>query len=254
MAIHRTGPPKGPLIPRGPLRKDRAQRTSETSAAHGPDLEDSFEEHEEREGARERPVRPRAPIATSLGKTQAILRQALERLDDEVARRQAEIERIRALIGSQGASEAAFSRHQKKLARMRSELAAAKKRSVEAHRAMGELERGLAGIDASALAELDETLDEIASEPDGDARAFMALSLALELGAEEPSRRLKLKGAARGEALAYAEGENPTSILQDLASGVGGEAPEAEDPKLGRSLSAQRRLGSLARRGPGGKR
>ncbi len=243
MAIRGAGPPKGPIGPRGPAKKERAPKVAKPPATS--ELEDSYAEHEETPPARPRPERPRTPAGGAAGKTGTILRQALERLDDEVKKRQAEIDRIRGLIASQGASEAAFLRHQKKLARLREDQRAAKRRAAQAHRAMSELERGLADIDESLLGRIEAELEEISRQTDDDARSFEALAVLVKVGGSESERRLKMKGATKNAALSYAEAENPTTLLTDLAARPGPERPAAQ-PSLGKSLDAQARLGRLS--------
>lgn len=251
MAIRGAGPPKGPIQPRGPAKKERAHKAAQPPATS--ELEDSYSEHEETPAARPRPERPRTPAGGAAGKSRAILHQALERLDDEVKKRQAEIDRIRGLIASQGASEAAFLRHQKKLARLREDQRSSKKRAAQAHRAMSELERGLAEIDESMLGRIEAELEEIARQAQGDARSFESLALLMKVGGGETERRLKMKGAAKGDALSYAEAENPTTLLTDLAArptdeGVDRPRPRGQRsrPSLGKTLEGQARLGRLS--------
>lgn len=279
VAIQRGGPPRPPgppraTAPRAGLRIDAARgpRAADKSAA--PESTDAFEEAA-RPALGEPPPRPRAPVAA--GRSPALVQQSLDRLEREIREREAELGRLVTVLAREGFAREAAARHSKTLTALRKRLAEARTRATKARRALAEIERGTGHVPSSRMGRLEAELSALEAEADDGGRALATLLLVAELAAEEPVRRLAVRGADKAEALAYAERETPSTILVDLVATLAapstapvaaGGVPEGllshadatppsaeaavepadDDGTLGRPLAGQARLARALRR------
>jgi DnaJ-domain-containing protein 1 len=274
------GPPR-PAAPRPGLRGEGARGLRGTDKAAPPESTDAFEEGARPGLAGEPPARPRAPVAA--GRSPALVQQSLDRLEREIREREGELGRLVAVLAREGFAREAAARHAKTLTALRKRLAEARARATKARRALAEIERGTGHVPSSRMGRLEAELSELEAETDDGRRALATLLLVAELAAEEPVRRLAVRGTDKAEALAYAERETPSTILADLVATLTApttaahahEAPPTrEEPSavstpagdhdavdapagpddlgaLGRPLAGQQRLGrALRRRSP----
>jgi hypothetical protein len=161
------------------------------------------------------------------GRSPALVQQSLDRLEREIREREGELGRLVAVLAREGFAREAAARHSKTLTALRKRLAEARARATKARRALAEIEHGTGHVPSSRMGRLEAELSALEAESDDGRRALAALLLVAELAAEEPVRRLAVRGTDKAEALAYAERETPSTILADLVATL--TAPTAAD-------------------------
>lgn len=182
-----------------------------------------------------------------------VLHQAAVVITEEVARFEAEAQRILHLLAHQAYSMTALERHKKELARIRRKLDAARRQLLKSRRRLADAERGVDEIPESELAKVHEELERLEAFSTEWGRALIAVELAAKYGGDESPRRLVVRGGERDDAMAYAEGANPTTAIADLATSALRMAQTPQVPSmpkgdgLGRSLDGQQILERLVR-------
>lgn len=243
MAIRSGGPPRGPKPPPSAASTRRTRKTERAKAAEqaGHDPHDGFQDASGHPG----PALPRN------GGSQAVLRQTVAHVEQELTRLETEVARILASIAGQGLAPEQFRRQRAELDRLRAALDAARRKLAKGRRALRELDSGFDQLDEPDLSELERDLAELERSSTEWGRALGAFETAAELAREGEPRRVPLRGAEKQAAMSAAEAANPTTVLADLAAAAlrMTEAPsepvETEAGAGGRFLGAQSRLAQM---------
>lgn len=242
VAIQSGGPPRPPgpprpTAPRTGLRSEGPRGPRAADKAAPLESTDAFEEGGRPALGGDAPPRPRAPVAA--GRSPALVQQSLDRLEREIREREAELGRLVAVLAREGFAREAAARHRKTLTALRKRLAEARARATKARRALAEIERGTGHVASSRMGRLEAELSALEAEADDGRRALAALLLVAELAADEPVRRLAVRGADKAEALAYAERETPSTLLVDLVATLTPPAPAEATPPAPPIASAE---------------
>lgn len=242
VAIQSGGPPRPPgpprpTAPRTGLRSEGPRGPRAADKAAQLESTDAFEEGGRPALGSDAPPRPRAPVAA--GRSPALVQQSLDRLEREIRDREAELGRLVAVLAREGFAREAAARHHKTLTALRKRLAEARARATKARRALAEIERGTGHVASSRMGRLEAELSALEAEADDGRRALAALLLVAELAADEPVRRLAVRGTDKAEALAYAERETPSTLLVDLVATLTPRMPAEDTPPAPPITSAE---------------
>jgi len=205
---------------------------------------DGFERGVKHQRAEQVRTRARERVRQS----RAVMHQAAIVISEDVARYEAEAQRILHLLAHQAYALTALERHKKELARIRRKLDAARQQLLKSRRRLADAERGIDEIPESELATVQQALEKLESCSTEWGRALAAVELAAKLGGGEGPRRMSMRGANKSKAMAFAEGTNPSTAIADLASSahrlVEGRAPGPmrRGDGLGRSLDGLQSL------------